>query len=199
MTNGSSMALTPPPNQVSLNEADDDQLPLGSQSDAGQPMADERTEDAIPHSMSQGAELAPAFPDTEALAKARSLAEKYKPKTPSGLRAARRYSSSPLIKSSPMALSKEADEAELVELFGDDEFGREAYELYKCCPSGDLRKMEFPDYEPLADPRVAEGIDNMMSEGDIKFGYNAFCEAFDEFQKTLDLDLDLAGTEEEEL
>ncbi|PYH97363.1 hypothetical protein BO71DRAFT_467753 [Aspergillus ellipticus CBS 707.79] len=103
----------------------------------------------------------PAKIDDEALARARSQAEKYKPKTPSGLRTASRYSS-PMTATPDMvpistpatpaptstaAVSAPTSAQQLIEDFGDDEFAREAQWLYENCPSGDLRDLEWP--QPL--------------------------------------------------
>jgi hypothetical protein len=82
-------------------------------------------------------------------------------------------------------LSSEPTEEELQALFGDDGAGRAALALFQRCPSGDLRRMEFPASEPLAERAVAERIDKMMSEADIEFGYSAFCEALAQFQEEL--------------
>lgn len=71
----------------------------------------------------------------EAVAKVRSQAEKFKPKTPSGLRTASRYSS-PLTALTNVALPK-LD-------FGNDDYARDAEWLYKQCPSGKLDQLKWP-------------------------------------------------------
>ncbi|KAL1986197.1 hypothetical protein VTN96DRAFT_6712 [Rasamsonia emersonii] len=217
--------------------------------------------------------------DSEALAKARSQAEKYKPKTPSGLRTSSRYSSSPLpspsertpttkptpvkpattepaateptttepatTEATPSKLATPAQPAtppepvttepatakqvtptepttsakpvtsfkpttpgepitlsaeelhELKELFGeDDEYARDAYELYRNCPTGDLRKLSWPESGPQAEtlgapPEAVKLVKQMMTPEELDFGYEAFCEGFDEFKKSVDLTNDL--------
>lgn len=239
---------------------------------AAKPMAEPST--PTPSTPATPSLPTPSAFDSEALAKARSQAEKYKPKTPSGLRTSSRYSSSPLPSPSeptptakptpakpatpevatpepaptqpaateptPSILTTPAQPAtpgpvtaepatakqvthteptssanpvtsrkpttpgqpttlsaeevrELKELFEeDDEFARDAYELYRNCPSGDLRKLSWPESGPQADafgapPEAVKLVNQMMTPEELDVGYGAFCEGFDEFKKSVDL------------
>lgn len=80
----------------------------------------------------------PTKDDDGALAKVRSQVEKFKPKTPSGLRTASRYSS-------PLTITPDTTmNRQLKPDFGDDEFGRDAEWLYEQCPTGDIETLMWP-------------------------------------------------------
>ncbi|PYH40254.1 uncharacterized protein BP01DRAFT_361438 [Aspergillus saccharolyticus JOP 1030-1] len=106
----------------------------------------------------------PAKVEDEALARVRLQAEKYKPKTPSGLRTASRYSTPSTIAATPDAISAlvpapasvpafapvpalDFEGASDAEDFGDDQFARDAQWLYENCPTGDLSELVWPDAE----------------------------------------------------
>ncbi|PWY80372.1 hypothetical protein BO94DRAFT_471049 [Aspergillus sclerotioniger CBS 115572] len=148
----------------------------------------------------------PAKIDEEALARARSQAEKYKPKTPSGLRTASRYSSpmtatpdtvsasAPVATPTPASAAEPAPELEQqpTEDFGDDEFAREAQWLYENCPSGDLGDLVWPqpvtyeeqDFSPEAVTLVNEAWDPAM----IDFAYaNIWTPGLEAFKRELEL------------
>lgn len=148
--------------------------------------------------------------DSEALAKVRSQAEKYKPKTPSGLRTASRYSSSPMVLSPDVSPTKPeshkvqpphateehvpekpaAPEKQAPEKFGDDKFARDAEWLYENCPSGDLSKLTWPAKRSLVDnlgidPAAEELVNAARDDMDLDTGYRAFQHGMEEFALTL--------------
>lgn len=146
--------------------------------------------------------------DAEALAKVRSQAEKYKPKTPSGLRTASRYSTSPMVQSpnvEPLkkpepkeSIPEELPEKENVpekpiekpaEKFGDDQFARDAEWLYERCPSGNFSKFTWPEKRSLVDsleinPEAVKILDNVWDSSDIEVGHTAFRRGMEEFAAT---------------
>ncbi|RAH85355.1 hypothetical protein BO86DRAFT_304693 [Aspergillus japonicus CBS 114.51] len=106
----------------------------------------------------------PAKVEDDALARVRSQAEKYKPKTPSGLRTASRYSSPLTLATTPDTVSApiatpstvpvpvaSPERASSVEGFGDDQFARDAQWLYENCPNGDLSELVWPEAESYED------------------------------------------------
>ncbi|KAL6239967.1 hypothetical protein BDW75DRAFT_235801 [Aspergillus navahoensis] len=128
--------------------------------------------------------------DEEALARARSQAEKYKPKTPSGLRTASRYSS-PLTAVTPDLTPVAAPPVEKpTEKFGDDEFAKDAQWLYSICPSGDLSQLVWPEKKPFGEGlnisaealRIANEI---WDPAEVDEAYAIFEREFAEFKKTL--------------
>lgn len=125
----------------------------------------------------------PAAVDNEALARARSLAEKYKPKTPSGLRTASRFSS-------PLTGSPDEGEHQLIKGLGDDEFARDAQWLYANCPSGDLSQLAWPGAEGYVeslgvDPQAGRLLAQFWEEKEAEEGYGPFCRSLEEFGETL--------------
>ncbi|RAH72872.1 uncharacterized protein BO66DRAFT_249261 [Aspergillus aculeatinus CBS 121060] len=106
----------------------------------------------------------PAKVEDDALARVRSQAEKYKPKTPSGLRTASRYSSPLTLATTPDPVSvpiatpstvpapvASPERASSPEDFGDDQFARDAQWLYENCPTGDLSELAWPEAESYED------------------------------------------------
>jgi hypothetical protein len=185
------------------------------------PAEAERTVESVaePETPSTSALPAPT-PDNQALAKVRSQAEKYKPKTPSSLRASSRYSCSPLpspveptsttkpgpipapttkpttISEPTTPVSAEEENREMKELFGaDDEFARDAYELYRSCPDGDLRNLTWPEPRSLAEDLgisqeavdIAAELIKSRTKEEVDADYAAFCESYEEFKKTLEM------------
>ncbi|KAF7586573.1 hypothetical protein BBP40_008647 [Aspergillus hancockii] len=143
----------------------------------------------------------PSKVDGDALARVRSQAEKYKPKTPSGLRTASRYSS-PMtatpetisskpptsVKSDEPAQSKQAEESAA---FGDDEFARDAEWLYQNCPSGDLSQLKWParqSYEESVgvSSRIIELLASIWDDSEVDTAYVAFRRSFEEYKMTLE-------------
>ncbi|RHZ49444.1 uncharacterized protein CDV56_102617 [Aspergillus thermomutatus] len=125
----------------------------------------------------------PAKVDQEALARVRSQAEKYKPKTPSGLRTASRYSS-------PLTASPVVNQQPPVETFGDDDqFARDAQWLFEHCSSGDLHQLQWPESNNV---HMSLGVDDeivgiIASVGDASAvdEHPAFHQSLEEFTKTL--------------
>ncbi|GAD96719.1 hypothetical protein NFIA_064050 [Paecilomyces variotii No. 5] len=116
--------------------------------------------------------------DNQALAKARSQAEKYKPKTPSGLRTASRYAS-------PMGASPLGEVPG-----GDDDFARDAQWLLANCPSGDLTELSWPKQGALTeglgvDPEAGRLLAQLWEEEEVEEGYRAFSRSLEEFAETL--------------
>ncbi|KAJ9294437.1 hypothetical protein DTO271G3_7012 [Paecilomyces variotii] len=116
--------------------------------------------------------------DNNALAKARSQAEKYKPKTPSGLRTASRYAS-------PMGASPLGEISA-----GDDDFARDAQWLLSNCPSGDLSQLSWPKQGALVeslgvDPEAGRLLAQLWDEEEVEEGYGAFTRSLGEFAETL--------------
>ncbi|XHG05495.1 hypothetical protein AWENTII_008715 [Aspergillus wentii] len=126
----------------------------------------------------------PAKVDKEALAKVRSQAEKYKPKTPSGLRTTSRYSS-------PMVAAPDAvTEKEPVEKFGEDQFAQDAQWLYDNCPSGDLRQLAWPAKQSLKESlgvstEAVRILDDIWDDSEVDGAYNVFRQSLEEFGQTL--------------
>ncbi|PYH82882.1 hypothetical protein BO82DRAFT_58747 [Aspergillus uvarum CBS 121591] len=106
----------------------------------------------------------PAKVEDDALARVRLQAEKYKPKTPSGLRTASRYSSPLTLATTPDTVSApiatpstvpvpvaSPERASSAEDFGNDQFARDAQWLYENCPTGDLSELVWPEAESYED------------------------------------------------
>ncbi|KAA8646433.1 uncharacterized protein ATNIH1004_007863 [Aspergillus tanneri] len=126
--------------------------------------------------------LTPAKVDEEALAKARSQAEKYKPKTPSGLRTTSRYSS-------PLTITPDI-QAEIVSVqkFGDDKFAQDAQWLYENCPSGDLRQLAWPAKKSLQESlgisqTAVDIVNQVWKESEVDKAYCIFREGLEEFKR----------------
>lgn len=141
----------------------------------------------------------PGKVDEEALARVRSQAEKYKPKTPSGLRTASRYAS-PLTATpdtvAPNQTTKKSDltpqpgKADKPENFGDDEFALDAEWLYQNCPSGDLSQLKWPARQSYEEglgvsSKSMQLLATIWDDGEIEPAYLAFRQSFEEFKKTL--------------
>ncbi|KAL4870907.1 hypothetical protein BDV12DRAFT_164888 [Aspergillus spectabilis] len=129
----------------------------------------------------------PAKIDEEALARARSQAEKYKPKTPSGLRTASRYSS-PLTATPDLTPAPHAEKT--AEKFGDDQFAKDAQWLYENCPSGDLRQLAWPAPRPFGEglnvsPESIRIANEIWDPSDVDKAYVVFQREIAEFKQTL--------------
>ncbi|KAL4998306.1 hypothetical protein BDV10DRAFT_185347 [Aspergillus recurvatus] len=160
---------------------------------SAQPNSSQSAQSPAPRSAARSTQH-PSTPSTkideEALARARSQAEKYKPKTPSGLRTASRYSS-PLTAVTPDLTPAPAPPVEkATEKFGDDEFAKDAQWLYGICPSGDLSQLVWPEKKPFGEGlnvsaealRVANEI---WDPAEVDEAYAIFQREFAEFKKTL--------------
>ncbi|KAL4921946.1 hypothetical protein BDW62DRAFT_173713 [Aspergillus aurantiobrunneus] len=172
-----STTSVPPPNGVT-------QTPTSTQSGAlrsAQPPA-------------SGSAAVPA--SNPSLDKLRSKAEKYKPKTPSGLRTASRYSSpltaptpdmTPDVTPTPPA---EKMTEKVAEKFGDDQFAKDAQWLYEKCPSGDLRKLDWPETRPFGEnlnvsANALRILNEIWDPAEIEDAYDVFQREYAEFKKTL--------------
>lgn len=105
--------------------------------------------------------------DDDALAKARSQLDKFKPKTPSGLRTTSRYSS-------PLVQMPKLD-------FGDDEFGRDAQWLYEQCPTGNLEKLVWPVKQSVTksqdiDPMARQLLTRTWNNLELDDNHALFCD-----------------------
>ncbi|RHZ51720.1 hypothetical protein CDV55_102274 [Aspergillus turcosus] len=123
----------------------------------------------------------PARVDQEALARVRSQAEKYKPKTPSGLRTASRYSS-------PLTASPVVNEQPPVETFGDDdEFARDAQWLYEQCSTGDFQQLQWPKPKTLqeslgVDDEIVRLVASVWDASAVDEVHRAFRQSLEEFK-----------------
>lgn len=122
-----------------------------------------------------------------ALDKARSEAERYKPKTPSGLRTASRYSS-PLTAPTPDLTPAQPAEKS-TEKFGDDKFAKDAQWLYENCPSGDLRQLVWPERQAFGEGLNVSAdslriLDEIWDPAEVDNAYDVFQREYADFQKT---------------
>ncbi|KAL2818935.1 hypothetical protein BJX63DRAFT_383348 [Aspergillus granulosus] len=157
-----------------------------------QPTTPENAQPSTPRTTARAVQPmpTPAKVDEEALARARSQAEKYKPKTPSGLRTASRYSS-PLTAPTPDATPAPAVE-KIAEQFGDDQFAQDAQWLYEHCPSGDLSQLVWPQPTSLAETLgISDEAVRIMSEvwdeSQVDEYYPIFQQGVEELKQTLAL------------
>jgi hypothetical protein len=124
----------------------------------------------------------PSRVDQEALARVRSQAEKYKPKTPSGLRTASRYSS-------PLTASPVVNQQPPVETFGDDDqFARDAQWLYEQCATGDLQQLKWPEPNTLqkslgVDDEIVRIVASVWDASAVDEVHRAFHQSLEEFTK----------------
>ncbi|KAL4794650.1 hypothetical protein BDV19DRAFT_390016 [Aspergillus venezuelensis] len=133
----------------------------------------------------------PAKYDEEALARVRSRAEKYKPKTPSGLRTTSRYSS-PLANPTPDAtptLKSTAAAEKIAEEFGDDHFAQEAQWLFENCPSGDLTQLKWPEPRPFGEGLNASAesiriVNEIWDPADVDKAYAVFQRELAEYKES---------------
>jgi hypothetical protein len=124
--------------------------------------------------------------DLGAVAKVRSQVEKYKPKTPSGLRASSRFCS-PLA-DSPNPAATLPDQEQLTALFGDDEAGRDALWLYNNCPTGDFSQLQWPEPESYCDslgidPEAEVLLNRVWNQDEVDAGYASFVRSLEESEQ----------------
>ncbi|KAE8380986.1 hypothetical protein BDV26DRAFT_256270 [Aspergillus bertholletiae] len=164
-----------------------------------QPEGHDSQSPASRHTSSRAHPSTPGKVDEEALARVRSQAEKYKPKTPSGLRTTSRYAS-PLTATPDTVTSKqETKKSDLTaqpgrmdepESFGDDEFAQDAEWLYQNCPSGDLSQLKWPARQTYEESLGVSStsmqlLATIWDHSEIEPAYLAFRQSFEEFKKTL--------------
>ncbi|OKL63173.1 hypothetical protein UA08_01541 [Talaromyces atroroseus] len=131
--------------------------------------------------------LPPIIQPLSAASKGQSGTNIHKPSNPSRLRQAMRLSSSPLSQPSPATNLSEPSQQDLMQVFGDDEFGRQAYDIYKSCPSGDLSQVQWPTFESLPENGVQQSIDSTpLDESQQLTSRNTFQTSFEQFQSELD-------------
>ncbi|KAH8695435.1 hypothetical protein BGW36DRAFT_202172 [Talaromyces proteolyticus] len=129
-------------------------------------------------SLSEPAETAP---------KPRDASELHKPKKPSALRNPTRFSSSPISQrqTSPTPILDKANENDLRSIFGEDEFGQQALDIYKNCPSGDLSKLEWPKFALLPNDRIQQLVNSTRYSGTDEVIRDTFQQSFADFQDQL--------------
>lgn len=111
--------------------------------------------------------------------------EKHKPKSPSKLRNPTRFSSSPA--ESPARESEGKTEDDLRQVFGEDEAGQQAYDLFQSCPSGDLSKLTWPKFTPLPNDEIQQMVNaTNYTQGHEDEIRRSFQQSFQNFQKELD-------------
>uniref|UniRef100_A0A093V9P6 Glutamyl-tRNA reductase n=1 Tax=Talaromyces marneffei PM1 TaxID=1077442 RepID=A0A093V9P6_TALMA len=75
------------------------------------------------------------------------------------------------------------DQEDLMQVFGDDEHGRQAFELYQSCPSGDLSKVQWPSFDLLPANNIQQTTRlTSVSAGHPRASRNLFQKSFEQFQ-----------------
>jgi hypothetical protein len=111
--------------------------------------------------------------------------EKHKPKSPSKLRNPTRFSSSPA--GSPARESEQHNEGDLRQVFGEDEAGQQAYDLFQSCPSGDLSKLSWPKFAAVPNDEIQQMVNaTNYTNGHEDEIRETFHQSFYNFQKELD-------------
>lgn len=132
----------------------------------------------------------PPIKPLSATARGQPVTERSRPKTPSRLRNRIPLSSSPASQASPaqtLTAMNQQDQENLMQVFGDDEHGRQAFELYQSCPSGDLSKVQWPSFDPLPDNNIQETTRfTSVSAGQQGASHSSFQKSFEQFQNELD-------------
>lgn len=131
----------------------------------------------------------PPIKPISASARGQPVTERSRPKTPSRLRNYIPLSSSPASQASPTQTSTtmhQQDQEDLLQVFGDDEDGRQAFELYQSCPSGDLSKVQWPSFDPLPANSILQTTHlTSVSAGQQRASHSSFQKSFEEFQTQL--------------
>lgn len=131
--------------------------------------------------------LPPIVQTLPAASKGQASADTHKPNNPSRLRNAMRLSSSPISQPSPISGSGEAPQQDLMQVFGNDQFGRQAYDIYKSCPSGDLNQVQWPGFESLPADRDQQFMHSTaIEENQQRFRSDTFQTSFAQFQNEFD-------------
>lgn len=131
----------------------------------------------------------PPIQPVSAASRGQPVTERNRPKTPSRLRNRVPLSSSPLSQASPTKQmdQTQTNQQDLLQVFGNDEFGRQAYDIYKTCPSGDLSKVQWPSFDPLSEDSIQQLINSTpMSENEQKARHESFQKSFEQFQSEFD-------------
>lgn len=145
----------------------------------------------------------PPIKPISATARGQPVIERSRPKTPSRLRNHIPLSSSPASQASPAQTltamhqqdrDQDQDQEDLIQIFGDDEHGKQAFELYQSCPSGDLSKVQWPSFDPLPPNNIQETTRlTPVGAGLQRASQNLFQKSFEQFQNELDQGLIDAG------
>jgi hypothetical protein len=132
----------------------------------------------------------PPIKPMSAAARGQPVTERSRPKTPSRLRNPIPLSSSPASQASPaqnLTAMHQHDQEDLMQVFGDDEHGRQAFELYQSCPSGDLSKVHWPSFDPLPANNIQQTTRlTSVSAEQQRASRNSFQKSFEQFQNELD-------------
>lgn len=134
----------------------------------------------------------PPIKPISATARGQPVIERSRPKTPSRLRNHIPLSSSPASQASPAQTltamhRQDQDQEDLIQFFGDDEHGQQAFELYQSCPSGDLSKVQWPSFDPLPSNNIQETtLSTSVSAGQQRASHHLFKKSFAQFQNELD-------------
>ncbi|KAE8557211.1 hypothetical protein TMatcc_004654 [Talaromyces marneffei ATCC 18224] len=128
----------------------------------------------------------PPIKPMSATARGQPVTERSRPKTPSRLRNPIPLSSSPASQASPaqnLTAMHQQDQEDLMQVFGDDEHGRQAFELYQSCPSGDLSKVQWPSFDLLPANNIQQTTRlTSVSAGHPRASRNLFQKSFEQFQ-----------------
>jgi hypothetical protein len=132
----------------------------------------------------------PPIKPMSATTRGQPVTERSRPKTPSRLRNPIPFSSSPASQASPAQTSTamhQQDQEDLMQVFGDDEHGRQAFELYQSCPSGDLSKVQWPSFDPLPVNNIQQTSRlTSVGSGQQRASRSFFQKSFEQFQNELD-------------
>lgn len=132
----------------------------------------------------------PPIKPMSAAARGQPVTERSRPKTPSRLRNPIPLSSSPASQASPaqtLTAMHQHDQEDLIQVFGDDEHGRQAFELYQSCPSGDLSKVQWPSFDPLPANNIQQTTRlTSVSAEQQRASRNSFQKSFEQFQNEFD-------------
>ncbi|CRG92537.1 Titin [Talaromyces islandicus] len=121
------------------------------------------------------------FENVESLPQNVDPTEKHKPKSPSKLRHPTQFSSSPV--GSP----ERQNEEDLRQVFGEDEAGQQAYDLFQSCPSGDLSKLSWPKFDTVPNDDIQQMVNaTNYTQGHEDEIRETFQQSFQNFQKELD-------------
>lgn len=144
---------------------------------------------AAKQSVSDETTRLPPIKPLSATARGQPVTERSRPKTPSRLRNNVPLSSSPASQASPaqtLTGMHQQDPEDLMQVFGDDEHGRQAFELYQSCPSGDFSKVQWPSFDPLPVNNIQEATRfTSVSAGQQRASRSSFQKSFEQFQNEL--------------
>ncbi|EED19471.1 hypothetical protein TSTA_027650 [Talaromyces stipitatus ATCC 10500] len=152
--------------EPTLNLAQQPATPAQSNSVTSQQSHDRHNSIAARTNVSEETIHLPPIRPMSAAAREQPVTERSKPKNPSRLRNRVRLSSSP-IQRSPIRqpATHQQNQEDLMQIFGNDEFGLQSYEVFQSCPSGDLTQVQWPEFDPFVVDIPKQAIDiTTMSE-----------------------------------